>query len=588
MWQTIKKYILRSFTFIGGFMVIMATLGWISALSRDHGMTLKDNIVLQVDLDQPFGDSGSSNPISVALHGYQPSLPELLGALELAAQDSRVKTVLVRLGDWQMPPATAQELRAAFVSLSAAGKTTFAFAHSFGELSAANSSYYLATGFNQIWLQPAGMVGLTGIAAEMPFFRALLDRFGITPQIMQRAEFKTAFENFTHKNITPANKQMLERMVGGLNQQLITAIAEGRKLPPATVQSLLAKGPFTATEAKEAKLIDRIQYADVAIKTAKKQAGKDSQQVHWQDYLYARHDELPAPKDDKIIALITASGAIMNGESDYSQLGNTTIGADTMTDAFTAAMDEKAVKAIVLRINSPGGTPVASETIRRLVVRAQKKHKPVVVSMGDVAASGGYWIAMNADRILALPATLTGSIGVVGGKMVVEDAAKEWQIGTAFIDGGIGNAGIWSPLSRYTPAQEVRINALMDQLYNQFTNRVSKARKIPPEKMADIAKGRVWLGSEAKALGLVDELGGLPEAFKAARTLAKIPDGERVAIVPYPPERSLRDEVLEVAQHFLNSQISFGQFTKALAALAPLALMMQPPAALQMPPIAVK
>jgi len=506
---------------------------------------LPERVVLELDLSAPLSDDAAADPFAAALFGREPSRRDVLDALERARTDPRVAGVVARFGPWEPSTADAQEIRAAVERLRGDGRFAIAWADSFGEFAGGIRAYGLAAGFDEVWLQPAGIVGITGLSSATPFARRALDRLGIDPQLERREAYKTFADTFTETGFTPEHREMTEALVADLTGQVVLGIAEGRRLGPDVVEALVDRAPLLDREALDARLVDRLAYRDEALAEALERAGDGAVLVAADEYLDAAGR--PGREGGAAIALIEGTGAIQRGESGLGGLfDDRTMGADTIAGAFADAAADPAVQAIVFRIDSGGGSAVASETIRRALLRAQAAGKPVVVSMGGAAASGGYWIAADADRIVALPGTLTGSIGVVAGKFVVEELSAE--IGVEWGVVGAGDTATFdSALRPFTPEGRARLDAFLDDAYRAFVERVAEGRDLDPEAVRAIAGGRVWTGRQAMERGLVDALGGLDAAVAEARRLAGVPDGAPVEIRRFPAPESPFARALELA-----------------------------------------
>ncbi|MEK0081869.1 signal peptide peptidase SppA [Benzoatithermus flavus] len=459
-----------------------------------------------------------------------PTVSDIVLALDAATRDPRVKGLVVRLAEARHGFAAAQELRDAVRRFRASGRFAIAHADSFGELGPGNEAYYLATAFDEIDLQPVGLVGLTGLMAEVPLARELLASLGVELEVVKREEYKTALESFTRSELSPANREMLEGLLDGLQRQLVAGIAEGRKLDPVEVQRLIDHGPFTADEALANRLIDRIAHADEAMRAARERAGPGAGRVDLADYAAQRPTvEAGAAK----IALIRAAGLIRRGEDGVGF----EIAAGDLAEALADAAGDDRIRAVILRIDSGGGSAVASETVARGVRRVREAGKPVIVSMGNTAASGGYWIAMDATRIVAQPGTITGSIGVIAGKPILSGVWDKIGVNWAEIARG-AHAGMWSVNQPFSPEARARVEAVLDSIYGTFKAGVARGRSMTPEQVEAVAKGRVWIGVQAKDLGLVDELGGLDAALAAARRELHLPDGAALDIEILPRPRN--------------------------------------------------
>lgn len=511
----------------------IAAGGWWIARHFEQRHTLPNEIVLVADLRGGLDDAPAEGLAGLGIGGWGLGLSDVVLALDRASQDPRVKGLVARLDDTSHGLAGAQELRQAVKRFRDSGRFAVAFADSFGELGSGNEGYYLATAFEKIRLQPVGLVGLTGLMAEVPFAKALLDRIGVVAAFGRREEFKTAFDTATEYGLTPANRTMLEQLLSSLSTQLVAGIAEGRGLEQETVRRLIDVGPFTAEEAVDNGLIDDLAHWDEVLEEA------GSGRVDLEDYAAA--DEGP-PDDAVSVAFVRATGPIVRGNG----LGGR-IGADDMADALSDAVDDPDVRAILFRVDSPGGSAVASETIAHQVDRAIAGGKPVIVAMGNAAASGGYWIAMGATKIVAQPGTLTGSIGVLGGKPVLAGLWDHLDIDWAQLPTA-ANADIWSMNMPYSPSGKARLDHLLDDIYASFKQGVAEGRKLPPERVDEIARGRVWAGSDAVGIGLVDELGGLFEARRATRVALGLADDAPLDLRPYPRPRTPFDRALELLQ----------------------------------------
>ncbi|CAK0751315.1 Protease 4 [uncultured Gammaproteobacteria bacterium] len=551
------RFLTRSLAAFG----LMALLGSAAAAMVAYRLlfstpTLPETIVLRFDFQQELSEVASNTPLPRSLVGSDTTVRDVVEALDRARSDHRVKGLVAKLGGDGLGLAKSQELRAAIERFRASGRFALAYADSLGEFGPGNQAYYLASAFEQIWLQPIGLVGLTGLSAEVPFAREALDMAKVEPAFGHREEYKSAVESLTERGLTKPHRAMLESLLDDLTGQLVAGIAEGRKLEPAAVRALIDRGPLLAKEAVEAKLIDRLGYWDEVLDEAVEraeakgsagvgvgvQAGAEAVMVELEDYLDAAgsvHEKGPQ------IALIYGVGAITSHGGNDPLSGGGGVSAKAMVRALEAAADDDDVRAIVVRLDSPGGSPSASETIRRALVRAREAGKPVIVSMAGTAASGGYWVAMNADRIIAEPATLTGSIGVFAGKIVTGGL---WQrLGVSWERVGRSrNASIWSATERYDQRGRERLEAMLDDIYDGFLQRVAEARRMTPEAVRAVAKGRVWTGAQAVKLGLVDELGDLELAVQRAAEAAGLGAQAAVTLQPFPRPRSTLEKLLDL------------------------------------------
>ena len=486
-------------------------------------------LILELDLTDGLSETRPADLVSGLLARGKTALPDVLDGLRRARQDDRVAVLVARLGGKPIGLAAVQELRRAVADFAEAGKPTIAWAESFGEFSAANVQYYLATAFESVWLQPSGDLGLTGIAVERVFLRGALDKVGADFQVAARHEFKSAAEQLTETGFSGPAREATERMTASVTEQLVQAIAERRGLSRDKVGELIDAGPFLAGRARTDGLVDELGYRDEVYARARKLAGPDAVVA----YLgrYARGKAMAEKARTKVttvpgsrepgLALIYATGPIRRGRSGRGLMGGS-MGSDTIAAAIRAAAKDEHTRAIVLRVNSPGGSYVASDTIWREVVRARAGGKPVVASMGDVAASGGYYISMAADEIVAQPGTITGSIGVLTGKPVLGEALGRAGVTSDLISHG-AHAAMFSQLRPFSESEWTLVNDWLDHIYADFTGKVASGRGMTPEQVHEVARGRVWTGADALAHGLVDQLGGLDLAAASARRRAGLP-----------------------------------------------------------------
>ena len=409
---------------------------------------LPERIILSADLTRGLAEGPPQEGWRRLILGEKPRLREFLDALEAGGTDPRVKGILARIGDDQFALADAQQVRDAIAAFRAKGKFAIAFADSFGEFGAGTRPYYLATAFDEIWLQPMGSLGLTGLYSEATFFKGTLDQIGVAPEFDHRGKYKSAANILTETKMTPPQREEVEDLLGSVAGQIVSGIAQARKLSPEAVRSAIDHAPLLASEALQTKLVDRLGYRDDAISAAHKRAGSRAEITGLSTYLDGAGR--PYRKGERI-ALIYGSGLIVRGGTANNPLTRSDeMAANDMTRAFRAAVRDPKVRAILFRIDSPGGSVVASETIWHDVVFARERGKPVIVSMGNVAGSGGYYVAAPADKIVAEPATLTGSIGVLAGKLVVADLLNKIGVSTDAAQFG-ANAAMLSATSEFSP-----------------------------------------------------------------------------------------------------------------------------------------
>jgi protease IV len=539
-----------------------------------HATKIENGTVLTLDLSEEFPDGPPQSVLERALFGATPSLTEAVATLDQAAADNRIKGVVARLGDG-LTLAQIQEWRDAIAAFRTTGKFAYAYADALGELGGGTGGYYLATAFDRIWLQAYSTLGFVGLHAEQPFLHDTLDKIGVAPRFDHREEYKSAMNLLTETKMTPAQREETDSLLASLFGQIARGIAERRQLSENQVRALVDQGPFSSEEALAAHLIDHIGGRDDAVGAAG--PAKFVSLTKYAASVGRAHRTGPT------IAVIYANGLIERGSGESDSPLNTASGVagDRLARAFRDAAADSDVRAILFRIDSPGGSAVASETIWEATLRAKEAHKPLIVSMGDVAGSGGYYIAAAADKIVAEPATLTGSIGVVGGKFLINGLSD--KLGITWDSAQIGaNAGLLSMTEDFSAAGHERFERFLDLVYGGFKDRVAQGRKLDPAKVEEVAKGRVWTGEDAKARGLVDALGGFDVALGLAKEAAGIPASSDVTLTKFPKrERRLWRQLLDSAEN-----------DTVLVAVRPLVqtlrLLTAPPGALTMPPLEIR
>jgi protease IV len=494
-------------------------------------------LILELDLTEPLVEGVPSDPLSAALARRKTPLRAALDGLRKGARDPRVRALVVKTGGPRsvLRPGRAQELGDAIRDFRGQGKLAVAWAETFGEFNQGSVAYYLATFCDEIWLQPSGDVCLTGVGAEVPFVRGTLDKLGVTPELAQRHEYKSVANLFTEKGFTAAHRETIERIVQSMMEQVVTGIAADRGLDRADVKALIDRAPLSSSEALAARLIDRVGYRDEVYAAVREEVGDDPVLQYVARYHKARTEGLSrrVSRPDDVVALVHVLGPIHLGRSARQPLGVPGAGSDTVIGALDAAAKDEAVKAIVLRVDSPGGSYVASDAIWRAVGEARRGGKPVVAWMGDVAASGGYYVSMGADAIVAEPGTLTGSIGVAGGKQVLTGLSERLGV-THEAVAGAEHALIYSLFEGFSPDEWNHLNTWLDRIYDDFTAKVGAGRNLPAERMDELARGRVWTGADAKDRGLVDELGGFTAALAVAKDRGGIAEAVEPTLRVYP------------------------------------------------------
>ena len=499
---------------------------------------LPSNAVLVIDADGEINEQRAPDFFADLSGGGTPVLHDYLDAIDAARGDSHIRGLVVRVAPLATGWAKLEEIRAHLIEFRKSGKPSICY---LGYDGVANPEYYLASACQQVWVVPQSSVIVHGMMAQALFMRGTLDKLKIVPEYYHIAEFKTAGNIFTEKKFTPAHKEEVEGLLNGFYNQYLTDASAARGIDRAKFEELVKQGPFSAKAALDAKLADKLAYWDQVQDYFKAHEGNWNPVplVRYRNYLKSSSVALGGDR----IAVIHATGLILSGESHESPTQGFIMGGDTVAADVRRARKDSSIKAIVLRVDSGGGSVVASEVIRREVELAHDV-KPVVVSMSDVAASGGYWIAAPANKIVADPNTITGSIGVIIGKFNVSGLYNMLGLSTDSVMTS-DNATLFSLQQNFTPAQRAWVEKSLHDTYDQFIKGVAQGRGMTVDAVDKIGKGRVWTGAQAKDLGLVDELGGIDTAIRIAKQLAHIPASERVNIVRFPEEKSFLEQLFE-------------------------------------------
>jgi protease-4 len=562
-----SKAIVRFLAILGALWLIGMVIVLVAVIGKKGRVPSKT--ILEANFEQTFLEDAPDTPTARLMLNQKQTLRDVVDAIDRGASDDRVVGMIAKIGAAPMGMAQTQEIRDAVQRFRAHNKFAVAYSETFGEFGPGNGSYYLATAFDHIYLQPSGDVGLTGIIMESPFVKGTLSKLGMTFHGDHRYEYKNALNSLTETKYTAPHKEAMTAIMNSWFNQMKDGICQARQIAPDKFQAIVDAGPYLGKEAVAAKLVDAVAYRDEVYGDVKNKAGDGAELLYLDKYL----SRAGRPHDHgKTIALVFGVGGVTRGLSDYDPVqGSQTMGSDTVAGAIRAAADDKDVKAILFRVDSPGGSYVASDTIWREVVRARQAGKPVIVSMGNLAGSGGYFVAMAADKIVAEPGTITASIGVLGGKMLTSGL---WdKVGLSWDEVHDGeNATMFTGTHDYTPAEWGRFQAWLDRVYVDFTSKVADGRRLPKEKVLEIAKGRIWSGQDAKNLGLVDELGGYDTALKLAKQAAKVPEADDVRIVVFPRAKTLLESMLDRRGPDNSDKEAIGQtLTKVLQVVQPVA-----------------
>jgi len=462
-------------------------------------------------------------------------------ALRKASRDSRVRGVLLRPSTLELPYwGKVQEMRDAITTFRKSGKKVTAFLEYGGD-----REYYLASAADRVFLMPTSSLDLTGVASYEMFLRGTFDKIGAYPDFVHIGDFKTAPNQYTQKGFTPAHREMAQSLNRDMYEQLVAGVAEGRKKSEDEVRTLFDRGPFVAAKALAAGLVDELAYEDELDDRVPELGGDSDRRIEGSDYQRISFESAGVRPRSRI-AVLYIVGTIASGKGGFDPVNGSIAGSESIVEQIRKIRDDNSIKAIVLRIDSPGGSSVASDVIWRelAITRLDNPSRPIVTSMSDLAASGGYYIAIPADAIVAQPGTLTGSIGIFGGKIVIGGTLGKAGIGTETVTSG-ANADMYSPFTPFTAPQRAKVEEFMQDFYKGFVGKVAESRKTTPEAIHAVAQGRVWTGRQALAHGLVDRLGGLDTAVALAKERAKIPADEDVQLVVYPERRNFFDALSE-------------------------------------------
>ena len=533
--------------------IFFGVLGALSSIGEKN-----PDKILTLDLRTPMID----HSVGESLFGDTPkSVVDTVYALNRAKDDSSVKGVFIRAENFGMAPASAEELRLALLDFKTSGK--FVIAHAQGFESTSLMSYQAVSAADEIWLQDTTGFTVSGMRSETEFFGGVMEKFDADPEFFQFHEYKSAVNSYTQKDLTESHREATTSYLTSIYDNAVAQIAEDRGMTVPGVSQVLSSAPHSAETALEAGMVDKLGQLAEAKDYIRKKVG-DDKIAFTSIASYG-----PGTTTGKnTIAFIGGQGAVLPGKSSGGSLFSqgVTMGGDTVSAGFDAAIKDKKVKAIVFRVSSPGGSPAASDQILAAADRARDAGKPVVISMGQYAASGGYYVAAHADHIVALPQTITGSIGVYGGKVALEGTFAKVGYNIEGITVGGEYAGAYSVDTPFSPSQAEAYRGQLQDIYDDFTTRVANGRDLPLERVQEIAKGRVWTGAQAKEIGLVDELGGIMAAIDAAKKLAEIDADEKVRIKVFPRQKSIEDQINDL----FTGSAQMAQDVKALQEIAAL------------------
>ncbi len=543
--KIVTKILIKSVTYafaIFGVLFILLLLTVLGVVKTSvPSVKMPKNAILTVDFDLPFPEVRQDSLLTEVVPTGPVSFRDLRWAIVCAAKDDNIKALAARINVSALGMAQLQELRKSVQLFKESGKPAYIYSPGFGSFGGGTGEYYLATSFSEITMQPNAEVGLTGVGAEIPFFRSVFDKVGVSPEFFGRYEYKNAMASFTDKKISPAFENNMNIMLARLNVALVKGALDARFSQPTKEDffNLADKAPFSAEYAQSVGLVDKLAFEGEWRDEIRRK--HDAKFASLSDYAAGLHLNRRGPK----LAIITLEGAIGDAYS-LNPAAENEINSREVLEIIDEIKNDKQVVGALVRVNSPGGSYSASAEIWNALNNLKKaKHIPLVVSMGDYAASGGYFISLAGDKIFADETTLTGSIGVVGGKFALEDLWKKLNVNWSRLH-FTPNGGILSPNFKFSQSQKKALNESLDRIYKDFTLKVSQARNIPEAELDKLARGRVWTGEDAKAVGLVDELGGLDDALQYLKEQAGIKPEDKFAMEAYPKPKPLQEKIAEL------------------------------------------
>lgn len=566
MSRTRKTVLIITGVVVALVLVVLIGLAAIVASFRHNQPSIENNSVLALRVSGSLPDYVPEDPLRKFFGRSDQSLSNLVLQFKKAKVDNRIKAVMLDVNMSGAGWGKAEEIRDAIADFRSSGKPVYAYME-YGM----NKEYYIASACDKIYLAPPGELFINGLAADVLFFRGSLNKLGIYPDIFQIGKYKSVGDMFTQKQMTDAHREFMNSLVDDLFNRYVEAIAKARGKSVGDVRAIIDNAPYSAPKAKDAGLIDGVAYRDELEKELKTKLGyketDDLRLVKGASYSDVDPESLGLNKGERI-AVIYATGDIGSGQSENSPSGSQSIGSDTLARALNDARDDKTIKAIVVRVDSPGGSGLASDIIWHAVAAAKEK-KPVVISMGDVAASGGYYISADASKIVAQPSTITGSIGVVAGKPVMRGFYDWLGISNEYVLRG-KQAGMFRETEKFSPEERAKFEEwIKNTYYNDFVPKVAKGRNKDVAYIDSIAQGRVWTGAQGRDRGLVDEFGGLDRAIEVAKELAKIPKDKGVHRVILPHPRTFLQELMSSDDTETRSQRNQREQQRAVLAALP-------------------
>ena len=539
------------------------------AASVGSGPPQPSHMVLALDLREEMSDQRSPNPFA-ALGDDSSALLDVLGRIDAARQDNRVEGIFIRANTGGLAASQAEELRAALAAFRQSGKFVVAHIQNDG-VRMGMPGYTAVADADEVWLQESSEFMPMGLSAEVTFFADTLQRYHMQAQFETREDYKTAAHSLTQRGFTPQHREQITTLMTALYNNMLSSIAADREVTVDQVRAAVEATPFTAQRARELRLVDQVGRPEEAERAALARV-ENSEIVEWSDYA-------PRPRTGgRVIAVVQGEGAIVSGPEEHDLFGDeSAMNSDAIAEALLDASEDEDVAAIVFRVSSPGGSVVASDQILAALRTAQERGKRVVVSMGDVAASGGYYVSAYADEIVAAPSTITGSIGVLGGKLIMGPAFDHYlSTNTETITVGSPLVEMFTSERPFNQAERAAFAGFIDRAYTQFLGLVAEGREMNVDQVRAIAGGRVWTGQQASEIGLVDHVGGFSVAVARARALAGIEEDARVQLRFYPTVESpfeafgklfgASGESVEALMR-INAVLSDPRFARAMAAI---------------------
>lgn len=547
------KWMGRFFMGLGVLMFISLIISIVSLVTifkgKDKVEPLPDQFVLAHTLTASLPEKNSVTPFMAQFFPPELTLYNFLKSLEVAKDDAKVTSLVIRINDGDYSMTQIQTLRNAILDFRQSGKKTYAISDNYGGFSNGLGEYWLASAFDEIWLQPVGTVSINGIRIEQPFFKNALNKIGVEFEMEARKSYKTGPEMYLRNSMSPENRETINDIVDDAMGIMKTDIKAARKMSEQKLMVAIDNSPLIAEEARGLGLIDTIGYVDELedkARTVSKNTDDDAF-IGFARYQQEVTKKVKYKEGVAKVAMVYVEGAIMDVDALASInqplaaiIPSDIADAKIISAAISDAADDDGIEVIIIRINSPGGSPTASEKIRRAIVQAKEKGKYIIVSMADVAASGGYWIAVDADEIIASDLTLTGSIGVYGGKPDLSGLWEKLGVSWGAVEYG-QNASMWTTNVGMSDSERKRLNIMMDRTYIAFIDRVSQGRKLTGDNVEKVAQGRAWTGMDAAPRGLVDDIGGYDLALDIAAKRTGYDDWKTMPIILLPR----RDDTLK-------------------------------------------